>query len=322
VRARQGSAALLAAAVGLGCVSVLVKLAYEAGAHPTSLFAARVGVAALLLTAVAALRAEPGRPRPRQLALGAAGGAAFAGAGILEALALSRAAAATVVVLEFIAPVWVAGASWLLWRTAPGRGRAALIGLVVAGTVLLVASPGGGHVAAGPAALALAASLLAAAFFIAMAELAREAGPRRAAGLLCTGAVPLALLAPGAGLTELQTLPRAGFALSIGALTAASLLLLCAGLATTGAVSGVAIAGAEPVAAALLGWLVLGEDLTALQLLGAAAVVAGVLQIARLPSAAPLIEPDGRDEDDPDYDVLPEPFDAPDQESVREHHRN
>ena len=99
---------------------MLVKLAYEAGAHPTSLFAARVGVAALLLTAVAALRAERGRPRPRQLALGAAGGAAFAGAGILEALALSRAAAATVVVLEFIAPVWVAGASWLLWRTAPG----------------------------------------------------------------------------------------------------------------------------------------------------------------------------------------------------------
>ena len=322
MRARQGPAALLAAAAGLGSVSVLVKLAYEAGARPTSLFAARVGVAALLLTAAAALRTEPGRAQPRQLALGAAGGAAFAGAGILEFLALSRAAAATVVVLVFVAPVWVAVASWLLWRRAPGWRRAGLIGLVIAGTLLLVATPGGQDVDAGPAALALAASLLSAAFFVAAARLAGEIGPRRAARLLASAAAPLAILAPGAAPAELGTLPRAWFALSIGALTAASLVLLCAGLATSGAVSGAAIAGAEPVVAALLAWLVLGEDLTALQLLGALAVVAGVLQIARLPSAAPLVEPDGRDEDDPDHDVLPEPLDSSDEETVREHHGN
>jgi drug/metabolite transporter (DMT)-like permease len=155
-----------------------------------------------------------------------------------------------------------------------------------------------------------------------MAELAREIGPRRAACLLATAAASLAILAPGAALTELETLPRAWFALSIGALTAASLLLLCAGLASTGPVSGVAIAGAEPVVAALLAWIVLGEELTALQLVGALAVVAGVLQIARLPSAAPLVEPDGCDKDDPDHDVLPKPFDSSDQETVREHHGN
>jgi drug/metabolite transporter (DMT)-like permease len=313
VRARGGAIALMAAAAGMGSVSVLVKLAYQAGARPGSLLAARVGVSAVLLALAAAAGPARSPVRPPELALGAAGGAAFACAGLLEFHALSRAPAALVVVLVFVAPVWVTAVSWLVWRTVPGWRRAGLVGLVLAGTALLVATPGGPRVDGTAVAMALAASMLSAAFFVAMADLARRLGARHAACLLGTSAAATAFVAPGATLSELESPPRIWLALSIGALTAASLLLLCAGLARTGAVSGSAIAGAEPAVAALLAWLVLGEDLTGLQLVGALTVVTGVLQIARLASTAPLVEPHRGDEDDPNHDVLPEPLNAPDQ---------
>jgi DME family drug/metabolite transporter len=336
---RRGPAALLAAAAALGSVSVLVKVSYEAGAHPASLLAARLGVAAMLLTAavlarrtsgrvrarqpaLGATRCATGRVRARDLALGAVGGIACAGAGLLEFLALSRAPAGPVVVLVFVAPVWVAAGARLLGHTALGRRRAALIALVLAGTGLLVAAPGDHAVPPGPAGLALAASLLSAGFFVSATGLARELGPPRAAWLLASVAGGVALLAPDAGLAEFGSAPRAWLALAIGALTAGALCLLCAGLSRTPAVSGVAIAGVEPVVAALLAWVVLGEDLTALQLLGALIVVVAVLQIARVAGAAPLVEPDRGDEDDADDDVLPEALDPADQQPVREDDRN
>jgi drug/metabolite transporter (DMT)-like permease len=281
-----------------------------------------VGVAAVLLTAAAAMTPEPGRVQPRHLALGAAGGVAFAGAGLMEFLALSAAPAGPVVVLVFVAPVWVAIAARLLWGTPLGQTRAALIGLVLAGTALLVTAPGNAAVGAGPAGLALAGSVLSAGFFVSMANLTLEVGPRRAACLIAAAAAAVAMLAPGPGLIELERAPRLWFALAIGVLTAVALYLLCVGLARTSAVSGVAIAGAEPVVAALLAWLLLGEELTAVQLLGGLTVVVAVLQIARLPSAAPLVEPDGGDEDDADHHVLPEPLDPTYEEPVREDHRD
>jgi drug/metabolite transporter (DMT)-like permease len=297
----------------MGSVSVLVKLAYQAGARPGSLLAARVGIAAVLLTAAAAAAPARGHVRAAQLALGAAGGAAFAGAGLLEFHALSRAPAAIVVVLVFVAPVWVAAAARVVWRTALGRRRAGLLGLVLLGTTLLVATPGSPSVDGTATAMALAASILSAAFFVATTDLARQLGARRAACLVATSAAATALLAPGSALAELAGPSTIWLALSIGGLTAASLLLLCAGLAQTGAVSGAAIAGAEPAAAALLAWLILGEGLTVLQVIGALTVVTGVLQIARLASAPPLVEPHRRHEDDPHHDVLPEPLNATDE---------
>ena len=282
-------AALLGAAAGLGAVSVLAKLAYSAGAQPPSLLTARIAVAAVLLVPLAARRRTLGEVplQARHLALGALGGAAFATAGLLEFEALSRAPAATVVLLVFVAPVWVALASWALWRTPPGWARCGMIALVLAGTALLVATPDRQGLDHGAVALALIASVLSAAFFLTMAELVAQVRPRRATCLLATGAAPCSIVATAeAPMAAFGSVPVGWYALSIGALTACSLWLLCTGLGRTSALSGSAIAGAEPVVAALLSWLVLGEVLGTLQLIGAIAVLAGAPRCQRMPYAS------------------------------------
>jgi drug/metabolite transporter (DMT)-like permease len=284
---------------------VLVKLAYEAGARPDTLLAARLGLASAALTAVAAIRRPPAKVEARHLRLACAGGAAFAGAGLLEFHALAGAPAAPVVLLVFVAPVWVALASWAIWREATGRSTAARIGLVLGGTALLVGGSDTQRVQLSAAALALGASVLSAAFFLSVSWLARELGPRLAACLVVAPASAVAILAPGPALSELASVPRAVPALAIGALTAAALLLLGAGLTGTSAVVGATIAGVEPVVTAVLAWFVLGETLSPPQLLGGLIVLAGVLQLARLPSTPPLIEPHRSDEDRPHHHVLP-----------------
>jgi DME family drug/metabolite transporter len=319
VRAVSG---LIGAAGGFAAVSVLAKITYQEGGRPTSLLAARVVVAALVLAAASATSRSG--VTARQLALGMLGGAAFAGAGLCEFEALYRAAVANVVLLVFLAPVWVAAASWLIWRSAPGWREAGAVALVLLGTGLLVGGPGGQGIAAGAAGLALLASGLSAVFFMVTSELVPEIGARRACGLLGAGAAALTLAATNdAALAELGTPHRAGLVLAIGVLTAASLLLLAGGLGRTAALTGSAIAGAEPALAAALSWLALGERLSPVQVGGGAAVVFGVtllaLHVADLAGPPPAVEPHGRNQDDPHHDVLPEPLDAADEQSVGEH---
>jgi drug/metabolite transporter (DMT)-like permease len=319
VRAVTG---LIGAAGGFATVSVLAKLGYREGAQPTSLLAGRVVVAAIVLMAASATCRSG--VTARQLALGMLGGAAFAGAGLCEFEALYRASVANVVLLVFLAPVWVAVASWLIWRSAPGWLQAGAVALVLLGTGLLVGGPGGQRIAAGAAGLALLASGLSAVFFLITSRLVPEIGARRAGGLLGAGAAALSLAVTNdAALAELGTPRRAGLALAIGVLTAASLLLLAGGLGRTAALTGSAIAGAEPALAAALSWPVLGERLSPVQVGGGAAVVFGVtllgLHVADLTGPAPAVEPDGSHQDDPHHDVLPEPLDAADEQTVREH---
>jgi drug/metabolite transporter (DMT)-like permease len=317
-------AGLIGAASGFACVSVLAKLAYEAGARPGGLLAGRVIVAAVLLAVVAAT-AGAALTR-RQIALGQLGGAAFAGAGLCEFEALYRAPVATVVLLVFLAPVWVALASWLIWRAAPGRRQVGAVALVLLGTALLVAGPAGGRVDRLAVALALVASALSAVVFLIVSRLVPEIGPRHACGLLGAGAAAIALAATSdAALAELSTPRRAGLVVALGALTATALLLLAGGLRRAPALTGSAITGAEPALAAALSWLVLGERLAPVQLGGGAAVVAGVtllaLQLAHLPGAPPAVEPDRADQDAAHDDVLPEALHPADQQAVGQDHR-
>jgi drug/metabolite transporter (DMT)-like permease len=88
-----GLGLLLAAATAFGAVSVLAKHAYESGSEPVSLLGVRLLVAALALTATIGGAPGTGVDR-RALALATLAGLAFAGAGLGEFEALSRAAAA------------------------------------------------------------------------------------------------------------------------------------------------------------------------------------------------------------------------------------
>jgi drug/metabolite transporter (DMT)-like permease len=273
-------ACVLGAAIAFGTVSVLARRAYEAGSTPVSLLGVRMLVAALLLTGLA-VRGGSWRIHPGELAAGAAAGTVFAAAGLGEFEALARAPAPTVVVLVFVAPVWIAVAVWAAGQGAPGWLPASAMALILVGLALVVRVPGG-HGADGAAvALALGASVMSAAFFVAMARLSGRVTPWRAACMAAWAASIATVLVEPSGLSrELSHRATACHGLAIGALTVCGLALLAAGLQANSALWASAVIGVEPLAAAALAWPILGETLSATQLAGAAGVLLGVTAIA------------------------------------------
>jgi drug/metabolite transporter (DMT)-like permease len=251
---------------------VVARRAYQAGSEPISLLGARLLVAALLLAAIALpTRVEVGR---RELALCALAGLAFAGAGLGEFEALARAPAATVVLLLFVAPVWIALATWLVRGERLGGARASTLAALLAGLALLVAAPDGHSADPVAVVLALGASVMSAVFFLSL----EEAGERIPAALTACVAASVAAaavvpLAPGGVVDELQRPGTAPYALAIGALTACALTLLTSGVRLASALIASAVICAEPVVAATLSWLLLDELLMPAQLAGAAVVI-------------------------------------------------
>jgi drug/metabolite transporter (DMT)-like permease len=273
--------------MAFGTVSVLARRAYELGSGPSSLLGVRLLVAALVLSALSARSLQP-RIRPRELASGIAAGMAFAAAGLGEFEALARAPAPAVVLLVFIAPVWIALASWAAGRGPPGWPQACALALILGGLALLLGVPGGTRLGVGAASLALGASVMSATFFVVIAGLARRVAPLRAACIAAwAAAIATVVLEPAAIASELSRPATATYGIAIGCLTACALGLLASGLRTTSALWGSALIGVEPLVAAALSWLLLGELLSGAQLAAAAAVLLGVTAMSVLTAPDP-----------------------------------
>jgi drug/metabolite transporter (DMT)-like permease len=280
-------ACVLGAAIAFGTVSVLARRAYELGSTPGSLLGVRMLVAALLLTALA-LRSDPPRLCASDVGVGAGAGVAFAAAGLCEFEALSLAPAPTVVLLVFVAPVWIALASWAAGGGPPGWPTASAIGLILTGLALLVGVPGGGEADTAAVILALGASVLSAAFLLAMAELSGRMPPWHAALIAAWAAALATLVVQPAGLAhELSRPAGAAYGIAIGGLTACGLGLLASGLRRASALWASAVIGAEPLVVTVLSWLLLGELLSGTQLAGAAGVVLGVTAMSALSAPEP-----------------------------------
>jgi drug/metabolite transporter (DMT)-like permease len=286
VRGMHGVGSILAAAAAFGAVSVLAKRAYQAGSEPISLLGARVAVAALVLTALALpMRARVGR---REVALCLFAGLAFAGAGLGEFEALSRAPAATVVLLLFVAPVWIALAAWLVGGERLGRGRAVALAGLLSGLALLVATPDGHPPDSAAIALALAASVMSAAFFLGLDEAGgRIPAPIAACVAASAATVAVVPLDPGGVADELLRPETAVYGLAIGALTAFALVKLASGVRLASALTASAVICAEPIVAAVLSWLLLDELMTPAQLGGAGVVMLSVTGLSTLSGRAP-----------------------------------
>lgn len=278
---------LLGAAAAFGAVSVLAKHAYESGSEPVSLLGVRLLVAALVLTALAPRPGRLHRER-RELALAAFAGVAFAAAGLGEFLALSRASVPTVVVLVFVAPLWVALAGWALRGEPLGWARAAAIAGLLAGLSIFVVAPGAKAPDTATVALALGASVMAALFFMALEGLGRRLPQRLGATVAAWAAAATVVPLDTAGVAgELADPQAAAHGIAVGVLTAAALALLTSGVEAGSALTASAVISAEPVVAASLSWSLLGERPSAAQLAGGAVILLAVAALATLSARAP-----------------------------------
>jgi drug/metabolite transporter (DMT)-like permease len=269
-------------------MAVLGKLAYDDGATVGTLLAIRFLLAAALFWALVLgggaareLRALDGRDVAVGLALGACGYAIQAGCYFA---ALERIDASLLSLLLYTFPAMVAVAAFALRRERIDRRRLGALVLASGGLVLVVAGAGAGALDALGAALGLSAAAVYTTYILVSEGIVGRVTPRVLSALVCTGAAA-SLTAGSVVLGELRPgeLTAAGWgwlACLAVVSTVAAVSLFFAGLKRVGPTTASIVSTAEPVVTVLLAFLVFGELLGPVQLLGGALVLGAVLVLA------------------------------------------
>jgi drug/metabolite transporter (DMT)-like permease len=294
---------VVAAALCWGMNAVFAKAAFEHGVAPGRLAEARATVALLALAPLLAWR-RPALLRAPSSALPVlcAFGVCVAAVNFAYYVAIDHLPVGVAISLQYTAPVLLLGFSALVARRPPGLLAWAAGALTLAGAVLVSRALEGG---AGMDAVGLGAGLASAALFAAyllLAERGGRLGVPPATVLLWGFVAAVAVWSvaqpwwswPFASLTD----PRVALAVLGVGLVGTLLPFFLAVDAVRhipAATAGIA-ATSEPVFAAALAWLVLGQHLRAAQLAGGLLVVAGVVlaQVAGArgtAAAAPLASP-------------------------------
>lgn len=303
------STGLIAAAVSFisfGTSGAFVKPLLEAGWSPTAAVTARALTAGLVLLpfVVYSLRGQWSlllRARWPVLGMGLVGVAVTQ---VLYFAAVQRIPVATALLIEFLAPLLLVAFTWAVSRRTPAP--VVLAGSVLAvGGLVLVIGPGALQ-AVDPIGLAAAfgAAIGCAVYFVIAARPNEGLPPVALAGAGLLLAVPVLALGGAIGLLPF-TATFADVAL-LGTTTAwwvpllvvavfGTALAYASGITASGILgSRVAsfIALLEVVSASLFAWLLLGEKLTGLQLLGGLLILGGIASVrAERPKVPAAAEP-------------------------------
>ncbi|WP_342211841.1 DMT family transporter [Frigoribacterium sp. CFBP 8759] len=281
--------ALLAAA-SFGFSGPFVKPLLESGWSPVAAVTVRALIGGVVLAPVAlfALRGRLGpiwRARWRVLGMAVVG---VAGTQVFYFAAVVRIPVGTAILVEYLAPLLLVGVAWATSRRVPQA--VVLVGSVIAfAGLLLVVAPSGG-VALDPVGLALAgaAMVCCAAYFVLAARPSGDLPPvALAASGLLVGAGLLGLL----GLTGLVPFTTSAADVPLfDAIVPWWVPMLVVGVVATAVAYATSITASsmlgsrlasfvgllEVAAAALYAWLLLGEALTPLQLGGGLLIVVGI----------------------------------------------
>jgi drug/metabolite transporter (DMT)-like permease len=282
-------AVLAAGVLVVSSASILIRFAQGLGVPSLSLAAWRLTLAALILTpfVLARCRSELASLAPRDVGLAALAGAFLAihFATWIASLAYTSVAASTVLVTTN--PIWIAAASWLLFRERPGAGLAAGIVLALVGSVAIFAAGGTGLAGEHPAlgnALALIGAIMVSGYLLIGRSLRRRLSLLAYIWLVygaAAGVLLLAVLATGGPLLGFTSAAYAILlALAIGPQLAGHTAFNWALRYLSPAFIAIAILG-EPVGAALLAFLILGERVAPLELAGFVLLLVGIYCAAR-----------------------------------------
>jgi drug/metabolite transporter (DMT)-like permease len=279
----------IGSAAGFGAMAVFGKLAYDEGATVGTLLSVRFALAAELfwVLLLAGGEAGPGlrglarRDLLMALGLGAFGYAAQAGCFFA---ALDRIDASLLSLLLYTYPSMVAVTAILLRRERADGRRFTALALASGGLVLVLANAEAGTLDPVGAALALAAAMVYTTYILTSQGIAGRISPTVLSVLVCTGAT-VTLTAGAALVGDLQpaavTATGWGWLLSLAVVsTVVAVSLFFAGLKRVGPTSAAILSTAEPVVTVILAFLVFGELLGPLQLLGGGLVIVAVLVLA------------------------------------------
>jgi DME family drug/metabolite transporter len=283
-----GYLAISSAAVLWALGGALGRFLLDRGASAVELTEARAWIAAAGTGLVVVLRNRRSGPRRRgsrpSIALVIAFGLSIAAANLAYYLAIALLPVAVAIVIQYTAPGLVVAYSALVTRRRPSGRVLAALGLTVAGVALVsqadrvlikagIAMPPAGLVAAAAASLAFAA------YLVTGERLGRALGAERAVfeGFMVAGAfwvIVQAVRGRPDTLLDFDLLPAIAFLGIFTTLVPFSLFIW--GLGYVEAARAGIISTLEPLIAAVIAFLWLGQTLTPLQVVGGLFVVVGI----------------------------------------------
>jgi drug/metabolite transporter (DMT)-like permease len=283
----------LTSAAGFGTLAIFATLAYDEGANATTLLAVRFLIAAVAFWALVAASGQLREVRelPRRLVLGglALGGVGYTAQSLLYFAAVERAEPAPVALLLYTYPALVTLGAAALGRDVLTAVRVGALAVASAGTVLVLLGAGAGTIGVAGVLMALGSAVTYTGYILVADGPLAALAPRQLSALVCTGAT-LAFWVGGSALGAVH-LGRAGTGLwwiaLCGVVSVVAIGCFFAGLRRVGPSAASIMSTAEPVTTVVLGALVLGDGLAALQLAGGALVLAAVVALQCRPRARP-----------------------------------
>jgi drug/metabolite transporter (DMT)-like permease len=275
-----GTALCLLSAASYGAAGILGKLAYDEGLAVTTLLSARFAIAAVVLWGLVALIGTTARPSRRGLIAGVLLGlAVYAPQSGLFFGSLTRLDAAMTVLIVYVAPAFVAGAAALLGREHLRPAQLVALPIALGGVALVATGAGVGTIDGLGVVFALLCAVVYSAYILLSDAVVQKVNPVPLSASVCTGAaISFAVAATLRG--ELPTsvsAPGWGTIVALAIIsTVVSITALAAGTARVGPSTAAILSTFEPVVATTLAFVILGETLTALQMLGGLIVVSAV----------------------------------------------
>jgi len=301
---REGLLLCLLSAVGFGAMAIFAKKAYATGLDVTTLLALRFLFAAVLLWVVVFVRRGRGLGDRRALLLGGVLG--LAGYSIQAGLyfgALTHIEAGLTSLLLYTYPALVTVVAIALRRESADRRRLGALAVASGGVALVLAGGGVGDLDPVGVAMALGAAVFYTGYILISDGVVARTAPLAFSASVCTGA---ALTFAVVVLVHGFVTPTTEGLAWIGALTLFSTVMpiVCffAGLALVGPSTASIVSTIEPPVTVGLAWLVFGETLGSLQLVGGAFVLSAVVLLQwrrNAPSNPPLTA--GRDPADLEF---------------------
>jgi drug/metabolite transporter (DMT)-like permease len=271
---------IVVSAVAFGAMAIFARFAYAGGADVLGVLSLRFLIAGVLLTLVMLARRRPW-PRGRALVVAILMGAiGYVGQAVCFFAALNHASAGLVALLLYVYPTLVCLLAAAFLHQPLTRRTLVVLAVSFIGIALTL---GGGHGTATGIALGLAAAAFYSVYII--------VGSRELAGTDALGATTVVCLSAAAtlGIASLLRAPQfpavwwgwaAVLAIALVS-TVVAMLAFFGGLKRVGPARASILSTLEPVVTVALAWVLLGESLSALQLVGGALVLGSAVSLAR-----------------------------------------
>lgn len=271
---------ILVSAAAFGAMAIFARYAQAAGADVMGILVARFAIAGALLAALMVARgARWPTGRPLAVAIGM-GGIGYVGQAFCYFSALEHASAGLVALLLYAYPAIVCLIAWAFLGERISRRTAALAAVSFAGIALTV---GGGHGTPAGFALGLGAALFYSAYIVVGARELRGVEALASATIVCLSAAATLALASAFHAPRFPASPAGWIPVLLIAVVSTVLAILAffAGLKRVGPAAASIGSTLEPVVTVALAWLLLGETLSAIQVMGGILVLGSAAWLAK-----------------------------------------